>query len=326
MSDAARGPAGDPAVDHFLKYLRGERDASDHTLTNYLLDIRQFAHQQWGDEADPPYSWREADRFAGRRFLVEFQNMGSAPATTSRKLSSLRSFYKFMLREGYVDTNPFSGLLLPKKEQRLPKFLSVTEINLLLDAPEGLWTREKDRLEPRQREWARYAWQRDAAILETLYSTGMRVSELAGLTEDRIDILSGVVTAFGKGKKVRLCPLGNPASRALRRALGARDRAWGLLGKAGSPSALFLNKHGGALTTRSMERMMKKYVAEAGLNPALSPHALRHSFATHMLDAGADLRCVQELLGHASLSTTQIYTHVSVERLKQVYEEAHPRA
>lgn len=326
MSEVDRGLIDDPAVDRFLKYLRGERDASDHTLTNYLLDIRQFARQQWGDEAAPPFAWKEADRFAGRRFLVEFQKIGSAPATTSRKLSSLRSFYKFLVREGLVDTNPFSGLPLPKKAQRLPAFLSVLEINRLLDAPESYWNREKSRMEPRQREWAEYAWQRDVAILETLYSTGMRISELAGLTEDRIDFLSGMVTALGKGKKVRMCPLGNPASRCLRRALVARERAWGGMGKTGKPSALFLNRDGGGLTTRSMERMMKKYVAEAGLDPELSPHALRHSFATHLLDAGADLRYVQELLGHASLSTTQIYTHVSVERLKQVYEESHPRA
>lgn len=326
MSGAGRGLIDDPAVDHFLKYLRGERDASKHTLSNYLLDIRQFAHQVWGDDAAPPYAWKEADRFAGRRFLVEFQKAGSSPATTSRKLSSLRSFYKFLLREGLVDVNPFSGLLLPKKAQRLPMFLSVTEVNRLLDAPEAYWNREKGRLEARLRDWAEYAWQRDVAILETLYSTGMRVSELAGLTEDRIDFLSGVITAHGKGKKVRLCPLGNPASRALRRALTAREPAWSAMGQSGNPPVLFLNKNGGALTTRSMERVMKKYVVEAGLDPALSPHALRHSFATHLLDAGADLRCVQELLGHASLSTTQIYTHVSVDRLKKVYEEAHPRA
>lgn len=167
---------------------------------------------------------------------------------------------------------------------------------------------------------------RDTAILELLYSTGMRVGELAGLTDEQVEYLSGVVKVRGKGKKERLCPFGRPAHRALRAAVESRDRFRLLLGKKGAAPALFLNRHGGRLTTRSVERMVKRYLPDAGLNPNISPHALRHSFATHMLDAGADLRSVQELLGHASLSTTQIYTHVSVERLKEVYEQAHPRA
>ena len=154
----------------------------------------------------------------------------------------------------------------------------------------------------------------------------MRIAELAGLVDDRVDYVGGVVKVRGKGKKERLCPMGRPASRAVREALETRALFWTALGREGKPPALFLNKNGGKLTTRSVERMMKKYLAWAGLNPELSPHALRHSFATHLLDAGADLRSVQELLGHASLSTTQIYTHVTVEKLKQVYEKAHPRA
>jgi integrase/recombinase XerC len=229
------------------------------------------------------------------------------------------TFYRFLAREEVVSTNPFSGLTLPKKQQRLPKLLSVPEIERLLLAP-GKSLSSKPSL------WERYAAARDTAMLETLYSTGMRLSELVGLRDSLVDLLSGVVKVRGKGKKERLCPLGAPAVKALRSSMSMRDDVRQSLGERGQAPAVFLNKFGKPLAGRSVERMMKKYLLEAGLNPGLSPHALRHSFATHMLDAGADLRSVQELLGHASLSTTQIYTHVSVERLKRVYEEAHPRA
>jgi integrase/recombinase XerC len=165
---------------------------------------------------------------------------------------------------------------------------------------------------------------RDRALLETLYSTGARVSEVAAMTQKALDLLAGVVIVRGKGKKERLCPLGNPAARAIRAAMQEADSIWPSAGKQAVP--LFRNKRGEPLTPRSIERMMKTMLTEAGLSADFSPHALRHSFATHLLDAGADLRCVQELLGHASLSTTQIYTHVSVERLKKVYQDSHPRA
>lgn len=318
-----RDMAADPCVDHFVRYLRGERNASEHTITNYLLDIAQFAKGTW-PEARVPFSWKRADRYAARRFLAGFQKAGMSPSTTARKVSSLRSFYKFLAREEYAEVNPFSGLLVPKRIKRLPNILSITEVNRLLQAPARMAEASKGK--PRDRAWSEYARWRDEAMLELLYSTGMRISELAGLVDDQIDFLSGVVKVRGKGKKERLCPFGRPAHRALRGAMERRDVAWLGWGRKGTPPAIFLNRHGARLTTRSMERLMKKYLAFAGLNPNISPHALRHSFATHMLDAGADLRSVQELLGHSSLSTTQIYTHVSVERLKQVYEEAHPRA
>jgi len=167
---------------------------------------------------------------------------------------------------------------------------------------------------------------RDSAILELLYSTGMRINELVKLPEESIDLLSGVARVRGKGKKERLCPLGSPATRTLMKNLELRENIWILEGKRDARSPVFLNKNGGSISARSIERMMKKYVLFCGLNAELTPHSLRHSFATHLLDAGADLRSVQELLGHASLSTTQIYTHVSVERLKEVYQLAHPRA
>lgn len=314
----------DECVTAFLRYLEGEKGASEHTISNYLSDIRQFALFTWGDEARPPYHWKEADRFAGRKFLVHLQKAGRSPTTTGRKLSSMRSFFRFLLREEHVKTNPFSGLQLPKRHKYLPQILSVGEVTRLLEAPrENPPPKTKDRA---QKAWDDYVVARDTAILEVLYSTGMRLSELVGLAEGQVDHLAGVVKVRGKGKKERMCPLGGPASRALRASLDKRETFWLSLGRKGQPPGLFLNKRGGKLSGRSIERMMKKYAGLAGLKPGLSPHVLRHSFATHLLDNGADLRSVQELLGHASLSTTQIYTHVSVERLKEVYEEAHPRA
>jgi len=312
----------DPCIEHFVKYLRGEKNASEHTVSNYLLDIRQFIELTWGDETNPPYRWKEADRFAARKFLVFFQKLEMAPTTTGRKLSALRSFYKFMVREEYVPDNPFVGLHLPKKGSYLPTVLSVNEVTQLLEAPHQMAAAKKP-----TSIFQEYAPVRDTAILEVLYSTGMRIGELISMTEKQVDILSGIVSVLGKGKKERLCPLGRPAEIALQNALSMRAEVWNSLGKKGDPrNVIFLNKFGGPITARSVERMMKNVVAWCGLKPGISPHALRHSFATHLLDGGADLRSVQELLGHASLSTTQIYTHVSIEKLKRVYEEAHPRA
>ncbi|MCX7010448.1 MAG: tyrosine recombinase XerC [Kiritimatiellaeota bacterium] len=318
-------PAADPRLEQFLRYLRGERDASEHTLRNYRMDILQFAAQTWGADAQPPFAWRETDRYSARRFLAGFQRDGKKATTTGRKLSSLRSFYRFLMREGFTDVNPFTGVQSPKLPKRLPNVLSIVDVGRLLDAPRKAEPAPGAADHPRVRAFDDYAKQRDAAILELLYSTGMRVSELTGLVLDRIDYLSGVIKVRGKGKKERLCPMGNPAARALKAALAAREIWLLVLGQRGG-SGLFLNRDGGPLTVRSIERMLKKYAAMVGLSASLSPHALRHSFATHLLDAGADLRSVQELLGHASLSTTQIYTHVSIERLKAVYDLAHPRA
>jgi len=315
----------DPCVEHFIQYLEGEKNASVHTIGNYVIDIRQYCEITWGPEAQPPYKWSEADRFTARKFLVFFQKLEMAPTTTARKLSALRSFYKFLLREEYVDQNPFSGLNLPKKGNYLPQILSIDEVGRLLDAPEK-YNEQQHTANPKLRLWREYMVARDAAILEMLYSTGMRINELVQLPEDRIDLLSGVARVRGKGKKERLCPLGSPATRALMKNLELRENVWLMEGRKDVRSPVFLNKNGGPITARSIERMMKKYVLFCGLNAELTPHSLRHSFATHLLDAGADLRSVQELLGHASLSTTQIYTHVSVERLKEVYRLAHPRA
>ncbi|MEI6891128.1 MAG: tyrosine recombinase [Pontiella sp.] len=316
----------DPCVKHFIHYLVAERNASEHTISSYLIDIRQYCEIVWGETAQAPYPWKNADRFDARKFLVFFQKLERSPTTTGRKLSALRSFYKFMLREEYVEQNPFSGLHLPKKGTYLPQILSTTEVVCLLDAPANYNEQQTPSKNPTVKLWREYRVARDAAILELLYSTGMRINELVTLPEERIDLLSGVARVRGKGKKERLCPLGAPAIRTVIKNLELRENVWLLMGMREVRSPVFLNKNGGPITARSIERMMKKYVLFCHLNAELTPHSLRHSFATHLLDAGADLRGVQELLGHASLSSTQIYTHVSVERLKEVYQRAHPRA
>lgn len=316
----------DPWVRDFVRYLEMEQDASRHTTYNYLMDIAQFAALTWGGEARPPYAWAEADRYKARRFMVELQKADLAPSSSGRKLSSLRSFYKYLVREDRVPVNPFSTLILPRKGKRLPKVLSLDEIDRLLKAPAELAQRKPPPASPLPRLFHSYARVRDAAMIETLYSTGMRVSELTEMKEEDADLFSGTVKVSGKGKKQRLCLLGGPAQRALQTALEMRERYWIALGRQGRPPALFLNRFGTRLTARSVERLLKNYLEQAGLQRSYSPHTLRHSFATHMLDAGADLRSVQELLGHASLSTTQIYTHISVERLKEVYEQSHPHA
>jgi integrase/recombinase XerC len=319
--------ADDPCVTQFVAHLEHERNASRHTISSYLIDVAQFARATWGEDAFPPFAWGRVDRYAGRKFLVGFQKGGLAATSTGRKLSSLRSFYKFMEREEMVGSNPFEGLKAPKRPRTLPHFLSVPETLRLLDIPMKLWQDAVKPEDPDQRRLGEYLARRDAAWVEVLYSTGGRVSEVAGLQDGAIDLLSGVVEVRGKGKKERLCALGRPACKAVKAALELRDALWPEIARRHrGEKPVFCNARGGRLTTRSIERLLKRYLAAAGLNPALTPHALRHSFATHLLDAGADLRSVQEMLGHASLSTTQIYTHVTVQKLKEVYQDAHPRA
>ena len=319
----------DPWIDHFVRHLEGERNASRHTISSYLVDLEQFVRTQWGAEAKPPYAWPDVDKFSARKFVVHCQQQAAAATTVNRKLSSLRSFFKFLNREEHVAQNPFAGIISPKRGKPLPKVLTRQEVTRLLEAPRQMAAEvNPPTAAPGNRRadvWLDYAVSRDTAILEIHYSTGMRVSELAGMNESDIDMLAGVVKVRGKGKKERLCLLGKPALKAIQAALEKRATLAGMF-KRGATALVFVSHTGGRLTARSVERLMKRYLIKAGLDPHMSPHALRHSFATHLLDAGADLRSVQELLGHASLSTTQIYTHVTVERLKQVYNEAHPRA
>ncbi len=307
----------DPDLEAFFQYLEGEKQASPHTLSNYRRDLEAFASWLWPDGG---CFWPQVARPEARAFLVDLQQRGLKATSASRHLSTLRSFYRFLHREGRVEQNPFAGLPLPKKDRKLPGILSQDEILRLLEAP----SRELARIEtpsPLQS----YAALRDTAILEVLYSSGVRLSELTGLRERQVDLIGGSLRVLGKGGKQRLCLLGEPARRAMQAALEGRGSYCAYLGRS-VPAALFVNKEGGALSNRSIQRMMKQRLAEADLSADHSPHALRHSFATHLLNAGADLRSVQELLGHSSLSTTQLYTHVSIEHMKEVYRKAHPLA
>ncbi len=314
----------DPYVQEFLRYLTAERNASVHTLDAYQRDLAHFIRVTWGVAARPPFPWSRCDRYVARRFVVEAHHAGCTPRTIARKVSALRTFFKFLVREGHGTENPFATVRPPRLQRTLPSVLTVEEVGRLLDQPaRWLATRSKDSAPSHRRAWAEYVAARDTAILELLYSTGMRVGECVRLREDQIDLLGGVARVIGKGRKERLCALGRPAIRALQRALELRD-LWSNPQSRG-PKPLFLNVRGGPLTARSIQRMLRAYARMAGLPSTITPHTLRHSFATHLLDAGADLRSVQELLGHASLTTTQIYTHVSIERLREVYERAHPR-
>ncbi len=316
--------ADDPLLKQFLFYLEVERNASTHTISNYLLDIQQFVAAQWGGKATEPYPWKEIGTYDARRFVINLQKRNLAPSSINRKISSLRTFYRYLTREDLVAQNPFTAVVMPKRRHYLPNVLSVKEIERLLDAPKVMFA-ERQKQAIKNRVWEEYRFLRDTALLETLYSTGMRVSELTGLNVRMLDMLAGVIKVLGKGKKERLCPLGRPALKALQSLLDfPPPLAISAIPERERP--VFCNQRGGRLTARSVERLMKGYLAVAGLSTDISPHALRHSFATHMLDAGADMRGVQELLGHVSLSTTQIYSHVSTESLKKAYAKAHPRA
>jgi integrase/recombinase XerC len=301
-----------PLVRQFLAYLEHERNFSEHTIRSYTADLVQFAAFLSGPDTDAS---AEGEALSGliravtplelRRYLAELRGSNYSRATIARKIATLRSFYKYLARQGEVQRNPVKVIRTPRQEKRLPKFLDPAEIERLLGAAKG-----KDFLSLR-----------DAAMLEILYSTGMRVSELVGLDLADIDPIGEVVRVRGKGRRERLAPLGSYAITALNRYLEARAKAG-----VHDAKAVLINRHGERLSARSVRRKLGKYLALAGLDPHVSPHTLRHSFATHMLERGADLRAVQELLGHRSLSTTQIYTHVTAGRLKQIYEAAHPRA
>jgi integrase/recombinase XerC len=294
-------------IAQFLTYLRVERGASPHTLKGYREDLiaaaDYFASE---DGATPePASITAVDL---RGLLSALHEAGYAKTSIARKLASLRSFYKYGQREGWAASNPARALRNPRKGRSLPHFLTTEEIGRLLSAP------------PADSDMGL----RDRAMLETMYSGGLRVSELVGLSDGDVDISQGVLRVRGKGRKERLSPLGSFALRALNAWL--RVRKISPKESQGREAPLFTNRFGTRLTTRSVGRMLEKYLRETGLDRRTSPHTLRHSFATHLLDRGADIRSVQELLGHKSLVTTQIYTHVSTANLRAAYEKAHPRA
>ena len=299
----------DTSLEKFLNYLRAEKDASPHTLDAYRRDIERFAvFLSRRAKGVAEGHWRLADRSLIRQYLAEAAACLSR-ASIGRSVSSLRSFYRFMVRERMSAVNPFAGVASPKRQKTLPRFLDVEAARRLIESADG-----KSLLE-----------RRDRAILETLYSTGMRVSELVALDVDDLDLLGEMVRAKGKGKKERLVPLGKPAVAALLAYLEVRNLS-PLRARGAARAIVFINRNGGRLTARSVCEVINRHVRKAALAMHVSPHYLRHSFATHLLDAGADLRAVQELLGHASLSTTQVYTHVTAERMKKIYEAAHPRA
>ena len=316
MSDQTSG--------RFVSFLLSERNSSQHTADGYLQDIAQFAHFRWGGDTEPPFPWEKVTQEDARSFLMHFSKSGAMATTTRRKLASLRTFYRWLSREGVVSENPFSALRGPRLAKSLPKVLSVEEVKRFLAAP----LREIEELRRKGDSPSRmadiFACIRDAALYESLYSTGCRIAEMLMLTWGELDFAKGTVIVTGKGSKQRLCILGPRALEALRRLRSATDAF--IPGGGDGECPVFQNGNGNRLPSREAERRMKKWLAAADLPSDITPHKLRHSFATHLLDAGADLRSVQEMLGHSSLATTQIYTHVSIERLKDEYAKAHPRA
>jgi tyrosine recombinase XerC len=289
-------------VDKFLTYLKAEKNYSPHTQINYAHDLKEF-YDFLGKSRI-----QSVDVLFLRKYLAYLKEKDLSKKTIARRMAALRTFFKFLVREGHLSKNPMALLRTPKLEKKLPMVLEENEIDVLMNCPE-------DDLSGR----------RDKAILETLYSGGLRVSELVGLSVEGVDFIGGSCRVIGKGSKERLCPLGDKALRSIQKYLELRDATPHKIQR-----ALFLNhsrhKAGSRLTSRSVCRIVNQYINQTCRKQGVSPHTLRHSFATHLLNKGADLRSVQELLGHENLSTTQIYTHVSTQRLKEAYDKAHPRA
>jgi len=310
LRDAARNtPRQDPLsylylikmekyIEKFIRYLEIEKNYSKHTVVNYTLDLEDFKKFL----AETPLE--KVDYLTLRKYLATLKEKNLGTRTVNRRLSALRSFFRFLTRESYLKTNPILILSSPKLEKHLPSFMTEEEVVKLIEA--AFPKDEKDEL-----------GLRDRAILETFYSTGLRISELVGLSADDVDFISGILKIMGKGKKERIVPIGEAAIQAMRKYLEIRKK---------QNNAIFLNKNGRRITTRGVRGIVEKYLRLANIKHGVSPHTLRHSFATHLLNRGADLRTVQELLGHANLSSTQIYTHLTTERLKSVYDKAHPHA
>lgn len=291
-------------VDEFLTELAAARGASAHTLRAYRTDLDELLRLLDERGVDDP---RLVQPRTLRGFLMTLDERGLTRTTIQRKLSAVRSFFKYLLRRGLIENHPATGLRPARRARKLPHSLETSEVEALLFAPDV----------------GTQIGRRDRALLECMYSAGTRAAETVGLDRGDLDLRRGVARVRGKGRKERLAPLGSHALAALKEYLADPERP---RPAAKSRNAVFLNRNGGRLTTRSLGRIVDKHVQRAGLRRSATPHTLRHSFATHLLDAGADLKAVQELLGHEHLVTTQIYTHVSVERLRQIYEKAHPRA
>jgi len=297
-------------VAEFIEHLKYVKAYSEQTLRAYRQDLEEFI-QFIGQERK---GVRKADLLGAadlltvRKYLAHLYERGLSKSSIGRKLASLRSFFRFAVSKGYIERNPALSVRTPRREKKLPRFLSQEEMVRLIEAPDP----------------TSLSGIRDRAILELLYSTGMRVSELVGLNESDFHLLGDSVIVKGKGNKERMLPVGSYASRALSQWQEAKKELRRL--PHFDDKALFLNLRGTRLSSRSVRRILRKYFLKAGLARKVTPHTLRHTFATHLLDRGADLRSVQELLGHASLSTTQVYTHITTRRLKESYERAHPRA
>ncbi len=307
MSDAPAQSEMEVAADRFFRFMQVEKNAAELTIKSYredLLLLMEFFEQANGRILDPA----EVTPLDLRAFVASLHESGYAKSSIARRLACLRSFFRYAQREGLVESNPAKPLRNPRPDRKLPHFLTTEEIARLLHAPPSTTAMGA----------------RDRALLETIYSAGLRVSELVGLNDGDLDCKAGLLRVRGKGKRERLAPLGSYAARAITRWLGKRELADDEQQERLAP--VFTNRFGRRLTTRSVARMLEKYLKQQGLDLRTSPHTLRHSFATHLLDRGADIRSVQELLGHKSLVTTQIYTHVSTASLLKAYEQAHPRA
>ena len=318
-------PASDKAevrdkwIAKFLAHLATDRGASVYTQRNYRQALTEFA--RWHlEERKSPAAWEKLSRDDFRAFVRFLGRNNLSRAATQLRFSALRTFYKFLMRHGVVENMPIKNLSLPKLEKRLPKFLTKQQMEALLVAPFELLKIQKGK--KAGRPVSQIAALRDVAVLETIYSCGLRVSEVCGLRGDDIDWSEQIMRVRGKGKKERLVPIGKPALMAIQDYWNTFKQPPG----GASPIFFAETKKRAPLSPLQLSRRLKKYLSIAGLDPGLTPHKLRHSYATHLLDAGADLRSVQELLGHAHLITTQVYTHVTTERLKKAYDAAHPRA
>jgi integrase/recombinase XerC len=310
----------DPWIEKFLAHLATDRGASEFTQRNYRQALIEFARWHLDERKSKPV-WDKLARDDFRSYLRFLGRNNLSRSATSLRFSALRTFYKFLMRHGVVEGLPIKNLSLPKVPKRLPKFLTIQQMGELLAAPAKLLQSQPTKKGP-GRPVSAEACLRDVAVLETIYSCGLRVSELCGLRVEDINFSEQIIRVRGKGKKERLVPIGEPALRAI-------QMYWGLLlepPNAAQPVFCADTKRRAPLKCVQIARRLKNYLIVAGLDPALTPHKLRHSYATHLLDAGADLRSVQELLGHAHLITTQVYTHVTTERLKKAYDAAHPRA
>ena len=301
-------------VAEFLEHMQKERDVSPNTITAYTRDLTEFV-EFLGDYYGPSgWSWDGVDRLAIRGYLAHLVRRGLSKRTAGRSLSAVRSLFRYLDRNEIVEANPARAVPSPKRERHLPEYLDTTQMGTLFGLAET------------RAQGGRFTDVRNLAMLELFYSAGLRLSELRGINRDSIDLLSNQVKVRGKGRKERIVPLGDRATLALRNYEARRDEMLRVIGPKGDRTAFFLSDRGKRISTRALQMAITTLLDLVSEKSGLSTHSLRHTFATHMLDAGADLRAVQELLGHVSVQTTQIYTHTSVERLKQAYKSAHPRA